>query len=89
VDGYLIADEINQFIKSHPQLTGYMALMLSLMFTGRARLVLLGGVLGLVVIYAYRVGSACAAGHLPAYHGLIALLISATAIVVAAKYAFR
>jgi len=89
VDAYLIADEISQFIKSHPQLTGYTALMVALMFTGRARLVLLGGVLGLVVIYTYRVSIACAAGHLPTHHALIALLVSASTIVVAAKNAFR
>ena len=89
MDGYLIADQINQFIRTHPQMSGYIALMVALMSTGRLKLVLLGGVLGLVVLYAYRVGTACAAGYLPAYHGLIALLVSATAIVIAAKYAFR
>ena len=89
VDAYSMADTARQFIGSHPQLSGYIALMTSLVLTGRLKIVLLGSVLGLAVLYAYRVSTACAAGHLPPYHVLIALFVSVAAITVTAKYAFR
>ena len=89
MDVYTMADTVRQFVSSHPQLSSYIALMISLTLTGRVRLVLLGGVLGLTVFYAHHIGTACAAGHLAPYHGLIALSVSVTAIAIAARYAFR
>ncbi len=89
MDGYSIADTVRQFVRLHPQFSSYIALMMALTFTGRLRLVLLGSVLGLVVLYAYHVGTACASGHLAPYHALIALFVSVIAIAIAAKYAFR
>jgi len=85
----LIAESLRDFIRLHPHLAGYTAFMLALAMTGRIKLVLMGGVLGLIVFYAYHVSLAIAAGQFRPYHAIVGLLISIAVMVVTAKYAFR
>ncbi len=89
MDLQAIADMVKGFVKTHPQCSGYIALMVALMLTDRVKLVLLGAVLGLVILYAYRVATACALGHLPPYHALVALFVSVTVIVMTIRYAIH
>jgi len=89
MDAYAISGTVTEFVESRPQLAGYIALMLALMFTGRIRLVISAALFGLVGLYAYHIGRACACGHLPLYHALIAALISAVVVVITLRYACR
>ena len=89
MDTYALVDAVAEFIKVHPQLAGYTALMLALMLTGRIRLVVLGGVMGLVGLCAYHIGLACVGGLLSPYRAAIAILVSVVVIVVTVRRTVR
>jgi hypothetical protein len=82
-------DTLRQFIYDRPDVAGYAAVMVALALTGRVRLVILGLVLGFVTFYCYSIGTACATGTAGFHHGLIAIAVSVTVILLALRFAFR